>query len=307
MDISVKGVQFITREEGEVLKAYRDSAGVWTIGVGLTSASGVIKPKRGMVISHDESQRLLHQALETKYVPAVQKILPVSAQHEFDAACSVVWNCGTGALAWKWAKALAGGRIKESAEWLRKTAVTAGGKRLQGLVNRRAREARLIELGDYGFGHQPTIAKPRAKPEVVSSETEVKLQKLGYDTRDLAEAIKKFQAKNGLTVDGIAGPATRSTIQREIDGKKAASTSVAAGTGSGAGAGGLDAAQQTHIDIAQVATNAALVALAVTILVAGLYLVYRYRGPLFAWLPDKVKDFFQFKLGVTIGRRVQDV
>lgn len=303
MDVSQKGIKFLTAQEGEVLKAYRDSAGIWTIGVGLTAASGVIKPHKGMVITQGESQRLLRAALNKQYVPAVQKLLPTCLQHEFDGAVSVVWNCGIGATKWKWAKALAAGNAHASAEWLKKTAVTAGGKRLQGLVNRRQREARLIEYGQYGPAAEGVSRTPQVKP--AGTALAEKLNKLGYDTRDMTGAIKKFQAKNGLTVDGIAGPATRSTIQRELDGKKAASTSVAAGTGTGVGSGGLEATQ--HADWGTIATNAASVAVAVTIIVAGLYLVYRFRGPLFAWLPESVKDFFQFKVGITIGRRVSDV
>ena len=36
MKISEKGIEFIIKEEGEVLKAYKCPAGVWTIGVGHT-------------------------------------------------------------------------------------------------------------------------------------------------------------------------------------------------------------------------------------------------------------------------------
>lgn len=297
MDLSAKGTRFLTQLEGEVLKAYRDSAGVWTIGVGLTAASGVIKPKAGMTITHEESQRLLRAALSRNYVPAVQKLLPVANQNEFDGAVSVVYNCGTGATKWKWAQALAKGDVKEAARLLRTTAVTAGGKRLKGLVNRREKEARLIEAGIYGIG-----AGPNAKPSpAISPDVLEKLRKLGYDS------IEKYQAAKGLKVDGIAGPATRSTIQRDIDGQRAASTTTKTGTAGGIAGGGYDASTAHSVDWASVATTSLLVALAAVILVGGAYLVYRYRGPLFYWLPSRVKDFFQFKLGITVGRRVIDV
>ena len=51
MQLSDKGLAFLETHEGVVLKAYRDPVGVWTIGAGLTAASGVVKPKAGMVIT----------------------------------------------------------------------------------------------------------------------------------------------------------------------------------------------------------------------------------------------------------------
>lgn len=42
---SPEGLAFLERHEGVVLRAYRDVVGVWTIGAGLTAASGVVKPQ----------------------------------------------------------------------------------------------------------------------------------------------------------------------------------------------------------------------------------------------------------------------
>lgn len=58
MKISEKGIEFIIKEEGEVLHAYRCQAGVWTIGVGHT---GGVTPD--MRITRVQSRELLKSDL----------------------------------------------------------------------------------------------------------------------------------------------------------------------------------------------------------------------------------------------------
>ena len=59
MRTSERGVAFIAALEGVVTRAYRDVAGVWTIGVGHTAAAGPPKPVAGMTISRAEAFRIL--------------------------------------------------------------------------------------------------------------------------------------------------------------------------------------------------------------------------------------------------------
>lgn len=73
MQTSERGVAFIERHEAVVLRAYRDPVGVWTIGAGLTAASGVVDPGPGMVITAEEASRLLTEALRRRYEPAVAR------------------------------------------------------------------------------------------------------------------------------------------------------------------------------------------------------------------------------------------
>lgn len=47
-----KGIPFLEAHEGVALTAYRCPAGKWTIGAGLTAASGVVEPRR-----HDNHPR----------------------------------------------------------------------------------------------------------------------------------------------------------------------------------------------------------------------------------------------------------
>lgn len=56
------------------LTAYKDSVDVWTIGVGITTSSGLIVVKPGLTITQAQSDALFSQAVE-KYVDPVRKAL----------------------------------------------------------------------------------------------------------------------------------------------------------------------------------------------------------------------------------------
>lgn len=51
----------LIRDEGEILHAYKDSEGYWTIGVGI-----LIDPRRGGSITREESRYLLVHRIESK-------------------------------------------------------------------------------------------------------------------------------------------------------------------------------------------------------------------------------------------------
>lgn len=238
MQTSAKGVAFLEREEGVVLRAYRDAVGVWTIGAGLTKASGVIVPKAGMTITAEESARLTALALRKNYEPRVVKALAPGgtvAQHEFDGAISFDWN--TGAIdraswvkAWfvrDWVQVLA--RLKL---WRK-----GDGKVLPGLVKRRTAEYRLMKDADYGLGVDAP-RKPAApvadRAAIVAPITAAQvpaireaLIALGYggdkaESHLRLDAVRAFQKSHGLTVDGIVGRATASAIQRALDARSKA-------------------------------------------------------------------------------------
>ena len=94
MKISDNGIQFIKDCEGEKLTAYRDSVGVWTIGVGHTKNVGP-----GMRISAEQSLAFLRDDLaETE--AAVNKLVKVAlTQNQFDALVSLTFNIGSGNFA----------------------------------------------------------------------------------------------------------------------------------------------------------------------------------------------------------------
>lgn len=243
MQTSAQGVAAIEAEEGVVLKAYRDVVGIWTIGAGLTAASGVVRPKAGMVITKADATNLLQRALREEYEPSVEMAMSrVSGstitrpkQHEFDAGVSFHWN--TGAI--------------RKASWVKKWLVRAeraeiftalklwnkgGGKVLPGLTARRGREAVMLLDGIYpntvpAKMLEPVHALARWALPLTAAEQEIAVaafKKLGYDlgkdaARPWADGIRKFQGDHGLTVDGIIGRATLSTLQRRLNAPVAAS------------------------------------------------------------------------------------
>jgi lysozyme len=254
MQTSARGIAALELEEGVVLKAYRCPAGIWTIGPGLTAGSGVVKPKAGMVITRDEATSLLTKALERNYEPRVRKHLRglrgsaviTPRQHEFDAGLSFDFNTGQIHKAgWvkRWIEGAAPAVIRKALALWNK----GGGKVLPGLVARRRREANMLLLAQYpvplreierldwaSWGLALTANEKAAAREA--------MRKLGYPVGAAPDAITRravetFQRDHDLTVDGIIGRATLSTLQRRID----APAKVAPALG-GAGAAGAGSA-----------------------------------------------------------------
>ena len=256
MRISEAGIAMLEAEEGVVLRAYRCPAGVWTIGAGLTAASGVVTPHAGMVITRHLAQGLLATALARNYVPAVIRAMQPGqpVQHEFDAGVMFHFNTGAiGRASWvkAWMADNAAAARKGLAAWNK-----GGGKVLPGLVKRREREADLLLQGVYApvkaapaTGTAPRwarIALPLSAEEFRAARAA--LASLGYAVgsdaiRIPAQAVEAFQRDHDLTVDGILGRATLSTLQRRIDARR--KTAVAAPavvmTGAGDSSGYTDA------------------------------------------------------------------
>lgn len=96
MDLSPIGRAALVAREGERLTAYKDSVDVWTIGVGVTTASGLIKVTPGLKITKAQSDALFAQAV-AKYVDPVRKALRSDRawpQEFFDACVSLAYNIG---------------------------------------------------------------------------------------------------------------------------------------------------------------------------------------------------------------------
>lgn len=255
MQTSAQGIGFLERHEGVVLKAYRDPVGIWTIGAGLTAASGVVKPRAGMVLSREEASRLLGQALRRNYEPAVAGAMPGAQQHEFDGGVSFHFNTGAIARAtWVpfWITQSWDQVLERLSLWNK-----GGGKVLPGLTRRRREEFHLIRYGAYSLpvDDAPTttaarIVLPLTREEL--GEIHAAFRTLGYqpgnDPAALAKAeVQRFQQDHDLTVDGILGRATLSTLQRRLDAARkakvegATATVVGGGSAAGSAAPGLEA------------------------------------------------------------------
>lgn len=146
MQISDEGLRLIKSFEGKLRKigdgkyvAYRCPAGVWTIFAGCTE--GV---KEGMVVTEAEGEAMFRNEI-VKHEAAVARLVTVEInQNEFDALTSFSYNCGTGALQKstilkRLNKGDRAGAAASFAVWNK-----GGGRVLNGLVARRAREAALF-------------------------------------------------------------------------------------------------------------------------------------------------------------------
>ncbi len=96
MKTSATGRALIEQREGRKLRAYRDSVGVLTIGVGHTGRMAAPKVTAGMIITSEECDAFLAADL-APVEGAIAKALKVPAtQNEFDAMASLWFNAGIG-------------------------------------------------------------------------------------------------------------------------------------------------------------------------------------------------------------------
>lgn len=126
-------------------EAYWDDAGkVWTIAWGLTGPD----IKQGTRWTLEQAQHRFEAAMRAysrQVADALGPALPATSQAQFDALVSFHYNTGAIASATLTRKHAAGdfaGAEREFARW-----VNAGGRRLKGLVRRRAAEAALYRSG----------------------------------------------------------------------------------------------------------------------------------------------------------------
>lgn len=131
MKISQNGLNLIKQYEGLRLSAYKDPAGIPTIGYGHTK--NVVL---GQKITEEKAEALLLEDL----VIAQTKVSKLDSiyhwnQNEYDALVSFVFNIGSLTALTKF-----GSRTKEEIASKMLLYVNAGGKKMQGLVNRRKAE-----------------------------------------------------------------------------------------------------------------------------------------------------------------------
>lgn len=295
MQTSAQGVAALELEEGIVLRAYLDGAGVWTIGAGLTAASGVVRPKAGMVITAAEATNLLQQALRTNYEPTVEVAMSRVSYggaaierpkpHEFDAAVSFHWNTGAiKSASWvkQWLAKAGRATVVESLKKWNK----GGGKVLPGLTARREREAAMLLDGVY---RAAAPSQPRsfiyARWGIPLTSTEKAaareaLLSLGYQPGPmldsvLKDAVMRFQGDHGLTVDGVIGRATLTTLQRRLNARSEAKVTGTTVVATGAGAAVPEG--QSDITDALLSIPYVQTALVAAVVCIGVAYLYRHR------------------------------
>lgn len=95
MKTSTQGIMAIISHEGIVTSRYKDSVGVWTIGVGHTAAAGGVNPATFTgTITVKQALDLLREDI-VKYENDVNDAVKVPLkQHQFDALVSFHYNTG---------------------------------------------------------------------------------------------------------------------------------------------------------------------------------------------------------------------
>lgn len=139
LKISQRGLALIKQFEGCKLKAYQDSAGVWTIGYGHTK--GV---KKGDEIAQAQADEYLKQDAASAGDDVLRLVKVALNQNQFDALASFTFNLGAkNLISSTLLTRLNEGNYRAAADQFGRW-VFAGGVLLQGLVKRRAAEKELF-------------------------------------------------------------------------------------------------------------------------------------------------------------------
>ncbi|HET8720947.1 MAG TPA: lysozyme [Nitrospira sp.] len=95
MKMSNQGLTILIEREGSRNRAYRDSVGVWTIGVGHTGP----EVHEGLVWTDGQVRDAFAKDIE-RFEKAVNDAVRIELeQHQFDALVSMAFNVGAGAFA----------------------------------------------------------------------------------------------------------------------------------------------------------------------------------------------------------------
>ncbi len=146
METSPDGVDFIKHWEGLATKAYRDVAGVWTIGYGHTAGFRDGRFSRVSVIDEPCAEALLRADLGPRE-DTVRRLVAVAInQHAFDALVSFEFNTGALSRSTALRRLNDGDRdgAAEALQWWNKATVAGALIVVPGLVRRRAAEAALF-------------------------------------------------------------------------------------------------------------------------------------------------------------------
>ena len=192
-------LDLIKRWEGCKLKAYKCSAGVWTVGYGLTTSAGFIEVGPDTTITQAEADWYLEKTIE-KFLAQIKPAItaPIN-ENELGAFTSLAYNIGP--TAFRKSSALrhfnAGNKDKvpNAIRMWRK----AGGKVVKGLVNRREAEVDLFLT--------PVIAEKPAPVRTSAVQSKTMQASAVQAATAFGGAVTAIQALDGLAQIIVAGGA----------------------------------------------------------------------------------------------------
>ena len=167
--VNQRTINLIKEFEGFRAEAYRDAAGVWTIGYGTTAAAGVgIVPTPGATITKAEAEWYLQKAVN-KFAGQVEAMLTQPANdNQFGAFVSLAYNIGPGAFSRSSAlRRFNEGKVALAAEAIlawNKATVNGRKQVLRGLARRREAEKALFLSPVIGGPAKPTSPPAGKKP-----------------------------------------------------------------------------------------------------------------------------------------------
>lgn len=163
MIVNQRTIDLIKHLEGCRLTAYRDVAGIWTIGFGTTAAAGLgIEPRAGMTITQEQADELLERAVDD-FSASIAKLITVPVTlNEFGALVSLAYNIGVGAFSRSTVLRELNSGNKAAAGHAFHMWNKAGGHVVPGLVRRRELEHRLFTTPDPVVAISSTAAPERA-------------------------------------------------------------------------------------------------------------------------------------------------
>ena len=223
MRISEKGLAMIESFEGCLLKASNKLDGVWTIGYGQTGRYYGKRVRRGMTTTKAEAHAWLRDHSIKTYEDAVTQAVKVPLnQNQFDALVSFTYNVGVGALKQSTTlRRLNAGDYTGAADALTMW-TKCNGKVLAGLVRRRKEERALFltPVTQPQTGNTDLLRKGDRGDDVKLLQHRLNI--LGSQLAEdgiwgvkTDQAVRNYQYKAGLTVDGIVGPKTQAALIKD--------------------------------------------------------------------------------------------
>lgn len=212
-------INFLVQAEALRLKAYQDSKGVWTIGVGHTQGvrqGQVISREQAMAFAKDDAS---HAAVLLAGVLTESAILSLS-EHQWSALISFTFNLGVKRSWTIWKKINAGDLDAVPAQMRRFVYVTMDdgtAVKLPGLVNRRDAEVKLWNTGDAPAAAliaHPLKGAPSTPPssEIRNIETPPTVEE-----KPLAKASLTTKVVGVVAATGVAAQEVLPLVQPHAD------------------------------------------------------------------------------------------